>query len=87
MAYWRTKSGNEVDFVVWGRAGFWAIEVKHSRTLRPRDLRGLKTFREDYPEAEVRLLYRGSETLLIDEIRCVPCAEYLVGIVPGKVLP
>lgn len=87
LAFWRTKSGNEVDFVVWGSAGFWALEVKHTATLRPQNLRGLKAFREDYPEAELRLLYRGSEVLLIDGIRCVPCAEYLVAIVPGEALP
>ena len=87
MAFWRTKSGNEVDFVVWGRAGFWALEVKHSTVVRPKDLRSLKSFREDYPEAELRLLYRGEDTLLIDGIRCVPCAQYLLGVVPGEILP
>ncbi len=87
LAYWRTKSGNEVDFIVWGQAGFWALEVKHTTSIRPRDLRGLKAFREDYPEAEIRLLYRGNETILIDGIRCVPCADYLVGILPGEALP
>ena len=73
--------------MVWGRAGLWALEVKHGTIVRPRDLRGLKAFREDYPEAEVRLLYRGDDTLLIDGIRCVPCGEYLGAIVPGKDLP
>lgn len=87
LAYWRTKSGSEVDFVVWGQAGFWALEVKHTTTLRPKDLRAIRAFREDYPEATVRLLYRGGETLEIDGIRCVPCSDYLLGIVPGEPLP
>ncbi len=87
LAFWRTQSKSEVDFVVWGRSGFWALEVKHTATIRPRDLRALKAFRQDYPEAEVRLLYRGAETLLVDGIRCVPCADYLLGIVPGEPLP
>jgi predicted AAA+ superfamily ATPase len=40
LSFWRTKSGNEVDFIVYGRDGFWAIEVKHTAHLRPADLRG-----------------------------------------------
>ncbi len=87
LAFWRTKSGSEVDFVVWGQAGFWALEAKHTTTVRPKDLRALKAFREDYPEATVRLLYRGSETLEVGGVRCVPCSDYLLGIVPGEPLP
>lgn len=87
LAFWRTKAGNEVDFVVWGKTGFWALEVKHTTQVRPKDLRSLKAFREDYPEAELRLLYRGTETLEIDGIRCVPCEDYLRRISPDRLLP
>jgi predicted AAA+ superfamily ATPase len=38
--YWRTRSGVEVDFVVYGEAGFWAIEVKNTRRVRPEEFRG-----------------------------------------------
>jgi predicted AAA+ superfamily ATPase len=87
VSYWRTKSGTEVDFVVYGRVGFWAIEVKHATAVRAADLRALKAFREDYPEAILRLLYRGRERLEIDGILCLPCDEFLRGIVPGRDLP
>ena len=87
LAFWRTRAGAEVDFVVWGEVGFWALEVKHSKDIRPRDLRSLKAFRDVYPEATLRLLYRGEEALEIDGIRCVPCAQYLPSIVPGEMLP
>ncbi len=87
LAFWRTKSGNEVDFVVWGATGFWALEVKHSTEIRPADLRGLKAFREDYPEAELRLLYRGGEALEVDGILCQPCEAFLSRLIPGKPLP
>lgn len=87
LSYWRTKSGTEVDFVVYGSAGFWAIEVKHTATLRPADLRALKAFGEDYPEATLRLLYRGRDPLEIDGIRCLPCEDFLRGVVPGQRLP
>ena len=38
----RTRGGSEVDFVLYGAAGFHAIEVKNGRSLRPADLRGIK---------------------------------------------
>jgi uncharacterized protein len=87
LSFWRTKSGNEVDFVVYGRDGFWAVEVKHTATIRPADLRGLRAFREDYPEATLRLLYRGRETLEIDGILCLPCEDFLMRLIPGELLP
>jgi uncharacterized protein len=87
LSFWRTKAGAEVDFVVYGRRGFWALEVKHSASVRQADLRGLKAFRADYPEAGLRLLYRGDETLEIDGIRCLPCDAFLRRLVPGQPLP
>ena len=51
IQFWRTRSGVEVDFVVLGTLGFWAIEVKNGRTVRPDDLKSLAAFQEDYPEA------------------------------------
>jgi predicted AAA+ superfamily ATPase len=86
LAYWRTRSGVEVDFVVYGASGFWAIEVKNAAHVRPEHLRALKTFREDYPEAEALLLYRGTDRLNIDGIRCLPAEEFLRQLRPGRAL-
>jgi len=78
---------NGGDFVVYGSEGFCAIEVKHSSSVRARDLRPLKAFGEDYPEASLRLIYRGTDRLEIDGILCLPCDEYLKKIIPGSKLP
>ena len=72
LYYWRTRAGVEVDFVVYGEDGFWAIEVKNTLRPRPRDLAGLRSFISDYPECEALFLYRGHERLQIGNIRCVP---------------
>lgn len=72
LYFWRTRKGVEVDFVVYGVGGFWAIEVKNATRVRPQDLRALRAFREDYPEAEALLLYRGSERLRIEGIWFLP---------------
>ena len=61
--------------------------VKHSANIRPADLRGLKAFRDDYPEAELRLLYRGEETRVVDGIRCLPCDDFLRALIPGRPFP
>ncbi len=86
LSFWRTRSGREVDFVVYGDDGLWAFEVKNAGRVRGRDLSGLRAFVSDYPEAEGRLLYRGEERLEVGGIRCEPCGEYLAGIRPGMPL-
>jgi len=78
LHYWRTRSGNEVDFVLYGKNIFRAVEVKNAATVHPTDLRGLKTFGEDYPQAERVLVFRGKERLLVDGIRVLPCKEFLL---------
>lgn len=82
--FWRTKGGSEVDFVVYGEAGFHAFEIKNARRVHPADLRALRTFRTDYPEAEAALLYRGAEQLRIDGIWCLPVEDFLRRIVPNE---
>ena len=47
-------------------------------------LRGLTAFQEDYPEAQVLLLYRGSERLLINNVLCLPCEQFLLNLVPDQ---
>lgn len=87
LSFWRTPSGTEVDFVVYGPETFDAIEVKHSASVRPRDLKALRAFGADYPEARLRLLYRGDERLEIDGVLCFPCEDYLRKLIPGSALP
>lgn len=81
--YWRTKSGNEVDFIIYGDE-FLAIEVKYSDKIHTKDLRGLKSFIEDYPEATPILLHRGKARLLLDGVLCIPCDDFLVNLFPNR---
>ena len=80
--FWRTKSGNEVDFVVYGEDTFCAIEVKSTAKIHSRTLKGLLAFKEDYPDAQTCLLYRGKERIKIKNILCLPCEEFLVNLSP-----
>jgi uncharacterized protein len=84
LSYWRTRSGLEVDVVVYGEDGFWAVEVKHGDQVRPEDLRGLRAFCDDFPECRPIFVYLGHEPLRVDGIRCVPCEAFLRGIRPTR---
>lgn len=84
LTFWRTRSGVEVDFVLHSPLGFWAIEVKNSRQISPEDLRHLKIFTEDYPEAKAIFLYRGTDRVMKGNILCMPCSEFLLNLKPNK---
>lgn len=86
LYYWHTKAGSEVDFIIYGEEGFWAIEVKNSRKVHKKDLRALNSFVQDYPECTPVLLYRGKETLKINNIRCLPCDAFLKNLTPSSTL-
>lgn len=87
LYFWRTKSGLEVDFVGYGEEHFFALEVKSGARLDGSDLRGLRAFAEDYPEAELRCLYRGERRQRIGGVLCLPVEEFLLGLRPGEDLP
>ncbi len=87
LFFWRTREGSEVDFVIYGDKGLWAIEVKRSSTIQRADLRHLKTFLEDYPESEAFFLYGGSEKRLIDDVLCLPVDTFLQQLHPKNTSP
>jgi len=87
LYYWRTKAGLEVDFIVYGENTFLAIEVKRSRIVSSKDIRSLRAFREDYPQAQACLLYGGKERIRISDILCMPCEEFLINLVPDAAAP
>ena len=84
LQFWRTRSGVEVDFILYGSKGIFAIEVKNSSRIQPQDIRGLRSFKEDYPKSKAYLLYRGKERLIRDGVHCIPCDEFLQDLRPGK---
>lgn len=76
--YWKTASGVEVDFVLYGAKSLIAVEIKHTNIIRTNMLTGLKHFKEDYPMAQCFILYLGSETLYLqDEIIALPFTDGL----------
>lgn len=86
LSFWRTRAGAEVDFVVYGDGGFWAIEVKNAGTFQRSDLQSLRSFTSEYPECRPVLLYRGHDSLVLDGVVCLPCERFLRDLVPGRPL-
>ncbi len=87
LFFWRTRSGVEVDFVIHGAAGFWAIEVKNTARVRPEDLRGLEAFGTDYPQAGLVVLYRGTRRERRGRVWILPVGDFLRALTPANTLP
>ncbi len=86
LAFWRTRSGLEVDFVVYGPRGFWAIEVKNAKKVNSNDIKPLEEFLADYPMAKGIMLYRGKERFVQKNVLCIPCDEFLMSLRPNHPL-
>ena len=75
LHYWRTATGDEVDFVLYGPRGLVAFEVKMMPRARPDDLRGLRRLREDYPQAKAFFVYTGSRRWHEGGVEIVPAVD------------
>jgi uncharacterized protein len=84
LHYWQTRSRTEVDFVIYGESGIYAIEVKNSRRIDSSDFTALRHFAEDYPQSQRYLLYRGEDRIKRDGVLCMPCEEFLLALRPDS---
>ena len=82
LYFWRSRGGVEVDFILYGKSGLIAIEVKLDNRYRPQDLRGLKEFFKDYPQSKLIYLNGGSSKLKVGQIWITPCLEFLKALTP-----
>ncbi len=67
ILYWRTATGQEVDFMIETPKRLLPIEVKATARVMPADARGLEVFLDEYTGAAdgALLLYGGAETFLL----------------------
>lgn len=75
--FWRTQSGAEVDFVIYGPKGFHAFEIKRSSQVTSKSLKGLKAFGQEYPEASLYLINLGNQKEYHGNIKVIPFEEVL----------
>ncbi len=75
LYYWRTAAKQEVDFVLYGEKGFYAFEIKRAEKVTSKDLKSLKLFGEDYPEANLYLIHNGKWREKHGNITVIPFTE------------
>ncbi len=78
LFHWRTSDNIEVDLVAYGERGFHALEVKRTHVFREADLKGLKLFIDEYPQARGHLFYGGTRSYDFGSIQVRPLADGLV---------
>ncbi|HKP98615.1 MAG TPA: AAA family ATPase [Fibrobacteria bacterium] len=84
--YWRTSNQYEVDFVLYGKEGLIAIEVKRGSRVHSDALAGLKSFGADYPMARLILAYGGTRRMQFERIEAWPM-EALLKDLPSLLFP
>jgi predicted AAA+ superfamily ATPase len=75
LAYWRTTSGYEVDFVLGD--GEIAVEVKSTDMADERHWRGLKAFDEEYTPRRLIVVSQDREPRRIGKIEVLPWTHFL----------
>jgi len=75
IRFWRTKSGQEVDFVLGD--GEVAIEVKGTARADGRDLRGLRAFVDEHPPQQAILVCTEKTERIVDGVRIMPWSLFL----------
>jgi predicted AAA+ superfamily ATPase len=82
--FWRTKSGLEVDFVL--GHGQVAIEVKGSSSVRPRDLKPMKAFVEEYAPQKAIVVCNERQARIHDGIHIMPYRQFLESLWHGTII-
>jgi len=87
LGFWKTPSGNEIDFLWWYGNEFIAIEVKSSKKFKNEFLKGIHSFQEKKPLKSSWIVYLGDEELKINQTRVVPALQFLQLLSAGRVIP
>ena len=74
LAYWRSKSGHEVDFLIGTRT---AVEVKASKNISRNDFKGLKYLKEEGVHQNFILVSQDPVASLTEGILTVPWQQFL----------
>ena len=74
LAFWRTKSGLEVDFVLGN--GQVAVEVKGTQSVQSRDLRPLRAFIDEYSPTKAIVVCNEARPRRVEEIDILPWREF-----------
>ncbi len=84
LAYWRTASGLEVDFILGEHQV--ALEVKGISEVQPRHLGGLRAFNEEYRCEKTMVVSLDKKPRRIGNIHILPWDHFLKALWEGKII-
>jgi len=84
LSYWHTADNKEVDMVV-GDAEL-AVEVKSTTHANASDLKGLKFFGEEHPEAHLMLVSMDPMPRMLNGIEVWPATDFLKRLWSGQII-
>ena len=83
LSYWRTAAGHEVDVVI-GDAQV-AIELKSTTDVQPRQLKGLKAFKQEHPGARAIVVSLDAMLRMVGDIEVWPATQFLRALWNGDI--
>jgi predicted AAA+ superfamily ATPase len=81
LAYWRSTSGFEVDFIIGDHT---AIEVKATRSVSPADLKGLRALAEEERFARYVFVCLESRPRRVPPVEILPVVDFLRALWSGR---
>lgn len=84
ISYWRTTSQIEVDFILGENEV--AVEVKGTNIVTPRNLKGLKSFSEEYKTKKLIIVSNDPLPRLADNISILPWKIFLQRLWAGEII-
>lgn len=75
LTYWRTSNGYKVDAIIGN--GLVAIEIKSNSEVNSRHLKGLKAFKEEFPDARAMVVSMDKNKRILNEVEIFPAVEFL----------
>jgi uncharacterized protein len=84
LSYWRTSSGYEVDAIIGN--GRIAVEIRCTDEVKSRHLKGLKAFKEDFPEARAIVVSLDKYPRVMNDVEIFPAEEFLKALWNSEII-
>jgi len=76
IGFFRTRGGTEVDLIQERHGHIRAIEIKSATNVNSGHIRGLNSFAEEFPDAELILVCCAPHPIQMGKVRCLPFGEF-----------
>jgi len=84
LSYWRTSSGYKVDAIIGN--GRIAVEIRCTDEVKSRHLKGLKAFKEDFPEARAIVVSLDKYPRVMNDVEIFPAEEFLKALWNSEII-